>query len=185
MQFILDNLSALLIASGILLSLAAVNHRTQLATIETSAFHNLKQQQLAFIELLQHDLNAVVSVSSTSVDPNTGEFQITTQPDPGSAAVRQVAYTRTSVVHANGTTYDRIARHVDGIESGTSASFVTGWSMQLLNGEGKSVGSAPDGRQIAVYLELTFPAPVERQTVGGSKWQMTFYPPLLQRETTI
>lgn len=185
MQFILDNLAALLIASGILLSLAAVNHRSQLATIETSTYHSLKQQQLAFIELLQHDLNAVVSVGSTSVDPSTGAFQMTTQPDPGSAAVRQVAYTRTSVEHANGRTYERIVRHVDGVESGSSPSFVTGWSIQLLNGEGRPVGSAPDGRQIAVFLDLTYPAPVEGQTVRGSKWQMTFYPPLLQQETTI
>ena len=185
MQFILDNLSALLIASGILLSLAAVNHRTQLATIETGAFHNLKQQQLAFIELLEHDMNAAVDVASTSVDPGTGVFRLTTRPDPSSPDVRETTYTRTTIVHENGTSYERIVRRIDGVEAGSSPSFVTGWRMQLLNGEGKPVGSARDGRQISVYLELTYPAPAERQTVLESTWQMTFHPPLLQQKTTI
>lgn len=186
MQFILDNLSAILIASAIFLTLAGVNLRTQMAAVDSGAFYALKQQQLSFIEVVQHDLNAAVSFSSISVDPGSGTFRFHTRPDPASTAIGEVTYTQIPAKEVDGVAYVRIARYVDGVESGSSAPFVTRWNMQLLNGEGNPVSSAANGREVAVSIELTYPAPAEvRQTMRQATWETTFHPPLLQQNVTI
>lgn len=184
MQFILDNLAALLIGLGIMLSLAAISQDRQVATVESGLYYALKQQQLSFIEIVQHDINAATSVTSTSVDPATGAFQFSTRPDPSSDVVRTVAYVRVPV-DGSGTAYYRVVRYVDGKESGASAPIVTSWRMELRNGEGEPVASAADGREIAVHLEVAHPTAVAAQALQKSKWEMTFHPPLLYQKTTI
>ena len=186
MHFIFDNLSAILIGSAIFLTLAAVDQRSRMATVDSSMFYALKQQQLSFIEIIQHDLNAAVSVNSISIDPASGAFRFQTRPDPASPVVGEVVYTRIPVDEVDGVAYVRIARSVNGVESGSSAPFVTGWNIQLLNGEGNPVNSVANGREITVSIKLAFPAsPDVRQTVRESSWEMTFHPPLLQQNITI
>lgn len=185
MQVIFDNIAALVIGSVVMLILGAVHQRGQHAAVEANAFYALKQQQLTFVQVLQHDLNSAVSLTSASIDPASGSFTFQTRPDPAGTALRGVTYRRVAEQQPDGSTAERIVRMVDGKESGATGPFVTRWAIQVRNGEGKAVSSAVDGREIAVSIELTYPTSSKTDAVEKLTFDMTFYPPLLQQRTTI
>lgn len=184
MQFIFDNLAAILIAGVLFLVLVAVNQRSRVAAVETSNYYALKQQQLSFVETVKRDLQNVTSLDTVTEDPTTLEFRFTARTDPSVSAEHSVVYRREAVGTRDGHNLYQIIRSVDGVSAGGSMSTMLNWVIVAQNEEGLQVPNVDDARQIFLRFEALNPYS-EGETVGRSRWEATFRPPLLQQATTI
>lgn len=184
MQFIFDNLSAILIAGVLFLILVAVNHRTRISAVEASTYYSLKQQQLSFVEILKRDMQNVTELQSITEDTTTLEFRFRARTDPADSNIRTVVYRREFVKEVEGTPLYQIRRVVDGVADGGSASAIVSWQMVAQNEEGVKVSDVANARQVFVRFEAASPS-TEGQTIGRSKWEASFRPPLLQQATSI
>lgn len=184
MQFIFDNLSAILIAGVLFLILVAVNHRTRVATVESSNYYALKQQQLSFVEVLKRDMQNVTQLQSITEDPMTMEFRFNARTDPSDPSEHTIVYRRESAGEQEGYTVYQIRRYVDGLPDGGSMSTIMAWHIIAQNEDGNPVTDVDNARQIYLGFEAFNPFS-EGETVGRSKWEATFRPPLLQQATNI
>lgn len=184
MQFVLDNLSAVLIAGVLFLILVGVNHRSRIAAVESSNFYALKQQQLSFVELLKRDMQNVTAFESTTEDPITNEYRFTARTDPADPAEHQVVYRRVLQGTQDGANLYKIQRLVDGVEIGGSMATLVTWEIVSQNDEGVQVDDPANARQVFIRFEAMNPFQ-EGETVDRSRWQATFRPPLLQQATSI
>lgn len=184
MQFVFDNLSAILIAGVLFLILVAVNHRTRMSGVETATYYSMKQQQLSFVETLKRDLQNVAEIETVSEDPITLEFRFHARTDPANPAVRPVVYRRTFVGERDGVSFYQIRRFVDGIDDGGSPSTIVSWEIVAQNEEGVMVSDVANASQVFVRFEAAAPI-AEGQTIGRSRWEASFRPPLLQQANSI
>lgn len=184
MQFIFDNLSAILIAGVLFLILVAVNHRTRVAAVESSNYYALKQQQLSFIEVLKRDMQNVTELQTITEDPMTMEFRFLARTDPSDPKDHTIVYRRVSAGEQEGYTVYQIRRYVDGSADGGSMATMLNWSIVAQNEEGNQVTNVENARQLFLRFEALNPF-AEGETIGRSRWEATFRPPLLQQATSI
>lgn len=184
MQFIFDNLSAILIAGVLFLILVAVNHRTRVAAVESSNYYALKQQQLSFVEMLKRDMQNVTELQSITEDPMTLEFRFRARTNPADANEHDVLYRRESAGEQEGKTVYQIKRYVDGSSDGGSMATMVSWTIIAQNEQGVQVTDVNNARQ--VFLRFEALNPFEKgETIANSQWETTFRPPLLQQATSI
>lgn len=184
MQFIFDNLSAILIAGVLFLILVAVNHRTRVATVESSNYYALKQQQLSFVEVIKRDMQNITELQTITEDPMTLEFRFRARTDPSDMNDHAIVYRREAAEVKEGQTLYQIRRIVDGMSDGGSMSTIIVWHIVAQNEEGVQVTNVNNARQI--YLRFEALNPFEKgETVGKSQWETTFRPPLLQEAPSI
>jgi hypothetical protein len=184
MQFIFDNLTAVLIAGVLFLILVGVNQRSRIAVVETSSYYALKQQQLSFVEVLQRDMQNVTSLESISEDPVTLEFRFHARTDPSDPVDREVIYRRIATGQQGELTTYQVRRLVGGVPDGGSMSTMVVWQIVAQNEEGVPVGDVANARQVFVRLEAVNPFE-PGETVGRSRWEATFRPPMLQQAASI
>lgn len=184
MQFIFDNLSAILIAGVLFLVLVAVNHRSRVAAVETSNYYSLKQQQLSFVETLKRDMQNVTALETVAEEPATLEFRFSARTNPADASDHDVTYRRQSAGMKEGKNVYVVKRYVDGVADGGSMSTILTWQIVAQNEEGVAVLDVANARQIYIYFETLNPFS-KSETVESSRWEATFRPPLLQQATTI
>lgn len=184
MQFVFDNLSAILIAGVLFLILVAVNHRSRVAAVESSNYYSLKQQQLSFVDMLKHDMQNVTELQTITEDPMTMEFRFRARTDPADASDHLIVYRRVSVTQQEGHTVYQIRRIVDGNYDGGSMSTIVSWNIIAQNEEGVQVTDVNNARQLFLHFEALNPFE-KGETVGRSRWEATFRPPLLQQATNI
>lgn len=184
MQFILDNLVAIMIAGVLFLILVAVNHRSQTATIESSNYYSLKQQELTFVETLKRDMQNVTHLESITEDPMTLEFRFRARTAPNDTTSRTVVYRRVFKKMHDTVSLYQVRRFVNGTQDGGSMSTLVAWEMIAQNEEGVKVTDADNARQVYVRFEAVNPFQ-EGETIDRSRWEATFRPPLLQQATSI
>ena len=184
MQFIFDNLTAILIAGVLFLVLVAVNHRSRISAVETSNYYALKQQQLSFVEILKRDMQNATALETATEDAVVLEFRFTARTDPNDAAEHDVIYRREYVKEEQGHDLYQVMRYVDGVADGGSMPTILTWQIIAQNEEGVQVTDVGNARQIFVHFEAVNPF-AEGETIGRSRWEATFRPPLLQLATTI
>ena len=70
MHFLLDNLIATLVAGSVFLILIGINHRNQQAAFEAVNFYAMRQQQIAFIDMLKRDMQNVTRLETATEQGN-------------------------------------------------------------------------------------------------------------------
>ena len=184
MQLIFDNLVAVMIAGVLFLMLVAVNHRSQMAAVESSNYYALKQQELTFVETLKRDMQNVTNLQSITEDPMMLEFRFQARTDPADTTRRSVIYRRVYKGVQEGHNLYQVNRIVEGTSDGGSMSTIVDWKIIAQNEEGVQVSDVANARQIYVRFEALNPFK-EGETVDRSRWEATFRPPLLQQATSI
>lgn len=184
MQLIFDNIVAVMIAGVLFLILVAVNHRSQMAAVETSNYYALKQQELSFVEMLKRDMQNVTDLQSITEDPMTLDFSFKARTDPADTTRKQVVYRRVVKGLHDGTQLYQVQRFVEGMPDGGSMSTISKWTMVAQNEQGGQVSDIANARQIFIQFEAMNPFQ-EGETVDKSRWEATFRPPLLQQANTI
>lgn len=184
MQLIFDHLTATLVAGVLLLMLVGVNMRTRVAAFEVQSFYMLRQQQLNFIDVLEHDLQNIAEVVSVEEDPSLFTFTFRGRTDPADPAVYDIVYRRTWVETRNGVNFYRIERLVDGVAAGGSMSTITAWQIEARNEEGETVADAANARQVYIRFEAALPFR-EGDTVERVRWESTYRPPMIQNKEHI
>ena len=184
MQFVFDNISAILVAGVLFLVLVAVNHRSRVAAVESSNYYALKQQQLSFVDVLKHDMQNITQLQTITEDPLTMEFRFRARTDPSDTNDHAVIYRRESVTQQEGVTVYQIRRYVDGNYDGGSMSTIVTWNIIAQNQEGIQVTDVDNARQLFLHFESLNPFE-KGETIGRSRWEATFKPPLLQQITNI
>lgn len=190
MHFLYDNLSAQIIAAGMMLLLLSINVRSQRAVQDVTSFYALRSQQLAFIEVMERDLRNVTALTSTHEDSVSLAFQFQALTDSSSSIPHQVAYRRVWVRRVEGVDHYKIERYVDGVAAGGSPSILVDWQIEARNAEGAPVDDPADARQVQVRFEALSLA--RRQRVEGkleqerrARWSGSYRPPLIQQMETI
>ena len=180
MQIIFDNLIATMVGALIFMILVAVNHRSQMTTVEASTFYALNSQSMNFVFTLQRDMQGMSSVETITEEDST--FTFFAQTDFADTTKQRIEYRRTRVGQRDTLDLYQIQRYVDGIFAGGSAGTLVDWEVVARNAQGGAILNTADARQVFVRFEATIP--VERQVeVGNTEWESTFRPPLLQDTT--
>lgn len=180
MHFLLDNLSAQIIAGGLLVILLGIQMRGQRAVQEVTSFYALRNQQLAFVEFMKRDMRNVTQVQSTQENPSDGTFTFQARTDPGLTTPHTVVYRRVWQRKVGGLDQYRVERYVDGALDGMSLSTITAWQIEARNADGVAVGAPADARQIFVHFEAVNPF-TSGTAVDHSRWEASFRPPLIQQ----
>ena len=184
MQLIFDNLVAVMIAGVLFLILVAVNHRSQMAAVETSNYYAMKQQELTFVETLKRDMQNVTDLETITEDIMMLEFRFKARTDPADTTRRSVIYRRIYQGERKGESLYQVKRIVEGTSDGGSMATIVDWEIVAQNEEGVQVSDVANARQIYVRFEALNPFQ-EGETVDKSRWEATFRPPLLQQATSI
>lgn len=182
MHFLLDNLIATIVAGSIFLILVGVNHRNQQAAFESVNFYSMRQQQLAFVDLLKRDMQNVTQLETATEQGNEFILFVT---EPNTSNEIRVIYRRESVVD---TDYFRIQRYeIRGgspVPSGRSSDTVSYWHIRGRNSSGQPVVDPDAATQIYVNFEMGAPFR-EGRTVKRARWDAAFRPPMLQPNVSI
>lgn len=181
MQLILDNLSATLIGSVILMTLLLINFRNQSAAVESTGNYALNRQMLDFTEVLQRDLQNVSSVESLAETDSA--FAFFAQVEEDDTTKYRVVYERSQVGTRDNLPLYRIERFVDGVSSGSSMGVVTEWEIAALDAAGSQAVDPDQAQQITVRVRMITPFEVPGQEATGlteTDWEATFHPELLQ-----
>jgi len=182
MQFILDNISATIVGSTILLMLVATNHRNMLASTEATSFYMMSKQSLEFTYTLKHDLQNVSKVV-TITENSDSTFTFWAQTDPADTSKHEVKYVRSKTGVRDSTDLFQIERFVDNVYAGGSLSTMTEWNIEALNEQGNAIANVNDARQIYVGFKMALPIPSTGQigpAVDHLSWEATFQPKLIQ-----
>ncbi|MEX0822341.1 MAG: hypothetical protein WD021_09370 [Rhodothermales bacterium] len=184
MQLIFDNLVAIMIAGVMFLILVGVNQRSRVASIESSGYYAMKQQELNFIETLKRDMQNVTNLLNTGEDPVTLEFKFQARTDAIDTTRRTIVYRRVFQTERDGEDLYQVQRFVDGASDGGSMATLVDWEIVAQNDEGVAVSNVANARQVFVHFEAVNPFE-QGETIDKSRWEATFRPPLLQQATSI
>lgn len=179
MQLLLDNLTATIIASVIVLMMMVVKLRGQETLAETTAFYAMTKQGETFAKVVRRDMQGLADVYTVEEDPadSTFRFKGRVGNDP---TLYDITYRREWVKSRDGVDFYQIKRLVDGQPAGNSGPIVTDWEIQALNKDGLPItdpSKTADCRQVYVQVEVASSF-FETETVKRVNWESTFYPPL-------
>jgi hypothetical protein len=182
MHFLLDNLIATIVAGSIFLILVGVNHRNQQAAFESVNFYAMRQQQIAFVDLLKRDMQNVTRLE-TAAEQGTDFVLFVTEPNTSNEI--RVIYRREAVA---GTNFYRIQRYeIQGasqVAAGRSPDTVSSWQIVGRNAANQPVLDPTAATQVYVNVEMGAPFR-EGKTVKRARWDAAFRPPMLQPNVSI
>lgn len=189
MQFLIDNLTATIITSIIIIMAMTVNIRTQQTMTETTSFHAMMKQSESFIQIIRRDMQGITEVqtvvgSAASDDEfcfmgiigtNTIPDEICYRPTEVSAAYIEVTSDSTVEVPIYSLT-----RTVWGEPSGGTIDMFTSWEVQCFSGNDTlRVG---DVASTCTSMSVSFEA-IPRlgniSSVAQMQWEARFFPPIL------
>jgi hypothetical protein len=183
MHFLIDNLVASIIAGSIFMILVGVSHRNQQAAFESVNFYAMRQQQIAFVDLLKRDMQNVTRIETAAEVGTDFVMHVT---DPGTSNENRVIYRREAV---SGTDFYRIQRYVEtspGViaPSGRSPETVSFWHIRARNAASQAVSDPDAATQIYVKFEMGAPYR-EGRTVKRARWDAAFRPPMIQPNVSL
>lgn len=196
MQFLLDNLTASIIAATMFMMMLSVNVRTQQSLTETTAFYAVTAQTESFTQILRRDMQGIVEILDNAnglegdtthafsfrgtIGNDLNEYIITYTPEH--------IKTRTTIIESDyqkrdtlTTSFYRIKRTVDGAEAGGSGDILTNWEMKCRNASGQYTTDPDVCAQVEVVLEAASPLG-DMMTVTRLNWGSVFHPEVLQEK---
>jgi len=182
MHFLLDNLIATLVAGSVFLILIGINHRNQQAAFEAVNFYAMRQQQIAFIDMLKRDMQNVTRLETATEQGNEFILFVT---EPSTSNEIRVIYRREPVI---GTDYVRIQRYeIQGssqVAAGRSADTISHWQIVARNAASQPVVDPTAATQVYINFEMGAPFR-EGRIVKRARWDAAFRPPMLQPNVSI
>ena len=181
MQFIYDNIIAVLVASVVLLIIASNLQAGQKESIDATAFYSLNRHVASFKEVVLNDARCLSRV--TSVSEVDSSFQFFARVPPGSSAEQLVDYRRTLGEVYDGVQTYRIERFVDGQPDGGTAFQLVDWQIEFLDASGAPASGPDDAAGLHVRLDAM--TPIARSAASSpsefedSRWETIIYPPIL------
>jgi hypothetical protein len=181
MQFIYDNIIAVLVASVVLLIIASNLQAGQKESIDATAFYSLNRHVASFNEVVLNDARSLSR--PLSVQEVDSSFQFFALVSPGSSAEQLVEYRRTLGEVYDGVQTYRIERFVDGQPDGGAAFELVDWQIEFLDITGVPA-SGPDDAA-GLHLRLDAMTPIGRSAASSpsefedSRWETIIYPPIL------
>ena len=190
MHILLDNLTATMIATAVILMVIAANLRGRTAMTDATAFYAMIHQQEEFGQILARDLNSVSSLQATAL--RTSDSTFTFRGFIGNSSTERTItykYRLTRVQH--GMRYHRVERYVDGQLDGGSGDIITGLKIEARDAFGAPVANTDAAKQIFVRFAVASltardqanPVAQARRAqrrVETSYWESSFSPVLLQ-----
>jgi hypothetical protein len=189
MQFLYDNVMAILVGSAVLLILGAIHLRTQNAGAEAGMYYMNRVQTMTLINMIERDFPNIgagvnpqtqTMISGYSWSENERRFEFFAAIDSAAGApVQRIQY---RVVPAENQTCDRsqvqcyeVQRLIDsgaGFElTGRSNAFVTDFEIELF----PTSSPLRDVREVRVRLAALSPSGAN-STVGRTSWETRFRP---------
>lgn len=183
MQLILDNLTALLVTSTLLVILLVVHQRNQGVQVQETNHTALRKHQVNFVQTLQRDIAGIYRLETTEEQPDSS-FAFWTRLATSTDTVR-VVYRRWKVGERDGTDLYQILRYESpsgsltrSNHSGGSIPSLTDWNIVALNRDGNPPEGASDARQVRIRFEALAPFDDGGELVRRP-WESTFYPVML------
>ena len=190
MHIVWENLTAMLLLMGITGTLLVINANNQETLAESTAYYMLRNDGIAFMDLIKRDLKGVEEVHTYSAASGSFRFDTFLGEDTTASTIEyrrkqvgQVEYTREAgdSTRAEATMLYQIERYVNGTLWGGSPASVADFQMQALNEQNDPLGGGDDlgsCRKIFVYFEIASPY-LEMKTVDRMRWETTYVPPML------
>lgn len=183
MQLILDNLTALLVTSTLLVILLVVHQRNQSVQIQETNHSALRKHQVNFVQTLQRDISGIYRLETTEEQPDS-TFSFWTRLASSTDTVR-VVYKRRKVGERAGVDLYQVLRYessgvsfITSNHDGGSIPSLTDWNIVALNRDGNPPEGADDARQVHVRFEALAPFEGGEELVRRP-WEATFYPAML------
>lgn len=190
MQFIFDNLVALLIGTVVLLILLGLMTDWSTESMDRTRQHMTRESQRALAEMFERDIlnvGANVPVGSPMILENsTGNFSFYSAVN-GTGVAKQIDYKLIPVSQPDGSTLYQIERWVDGAYSGGSSVYFRWFEVKLLDASNNAVTTAPytDARKVVVRFQSVLPytssIETERASLRHLNWESVYQPTLLAR----
>lgn len=185
MQLILDNLTALLVTSTLLVILLVVHQRNQNVQVQETNYSALRKHQVNFVQTLQRDISGIYRIETTEEQPDS-TFSFWTRL-PSSMDTVRVVYQRRKVGERAGQDLYQVLRYESPTGSLTSSNHdggsipsLTDWNIMVLNRDGNPPEGAEDARQVHIRFEALTPFD-DGEKLVRRPWEATFYPVMLNR----
>lgn len=186
-----DNLTATLIAGAIFLIFVAVVQQSQGGLFDSTSSSTLREQQLAFIDILVRDIRGMTGAVDIEEDPDEKTFTFYSR--VGEDTTTQIiTYKRESVGEYEGIDFYRIERYTEdrwggstSTRDGGSAGTITSWTIEGRNRDNQkpAEGKTDEVEQVFVRFEMN-----SRYDVGadeGRTWKATFRPNQLREDKSL
>ena len=181
MQFIFDNIIAVMVGGVVLLILAVNLQAGQKESIDATAFYGLNRHVASFKDDVLNDVRSLSR--ALSVQEVDSSFQFFARVSTGNSAEQLVEYRRTlGEVYDNVQTYP-VERFVDGQSDGGTAFQLVDWQMEFLDASGAPASGPDDAAGLHVRLDAM--TPIARSAASSpsefedSRWETIIYPPIL------
>lgn len=197
MQFLLDNVVAMIVGGVILLILAMMTLRKNDAAVASHSMEALREQQLTFIETLRRDLQNVYDVGATHDVAGAGTaftFHARIVDEADNVLDRRITYVNEVVGTRGGATLYRVQRwegapavgtvgvQAGDVAAGASMPTLTAWTIRARNEEGQNVADPANTKQIYVRFEALPPLDDDAVVIDRTRFETTFRPVLLQTD---
>ncbi len=181
MQFIFDNLIAMMVTGVIILILATNYQSSRRESIDTTAYYSLNRSVSSFKEVVNRDLRCLSGVVSLSeVDSS---FQFFARVSPGGSTEHLVEYRRTLGELYDGVQTFRISRLVDGQPDGETAFELTDWQLQILDDDGLPATGPENADRVHFAFEAMTPLALTSASTPSddvnSRFEAVIHPPIL------
>lgn len=195
MHIIWENLTAMLLLLGITATLLVINANNQQTLAESTAYYLMRNDGLAFMDLIKRDLKGATEVNSYSAAGGTFRFETFIGNETSASTIEYKRKLVGQVEHvqeeSDSTWVEtirlyQIERYVNGTLWGGSPSTVADFQMKALNEQNDALQGGDDlgsCRKIYVYFEMASPH-VDIEAVDRMRWETTYVPPSLS-ETAI
>jgi hypothetical protein len=196
MHIIWENLTAMLLMLGVTATLLVINANNQETLAESTAYYLLRNDGLAFMDLIKRDLKGAEEVKTYSAA--SGSFRFDTFIGNETTA-STIEYRRTQVGVVQHTrrrsdstwvesiTLYQIERYVNGNLWGGSPASISDFQMQALNEQNDALTSGDDlgsCRKIFVHFEIASPY-IDIEAIDRLRWETTYVPPLLSESSIL
>jgi hypothetical protein len=181
MQFIFDNIIAVLVASAVLLILAVNLQAGQKESMDATAFHGLNRQVASLTEVVLNDVRSLSRVVSVGEVDNS--FKFYSRVSAGGTTEHLVEYRRTLGEIHDGVQIYHIERLVDGQRDGGAAFELVEWQIEFLDNVGVPTSDPAEVVSIRIVLDttttITRSAATSQSDFVDSRWEAIIHPPIL------
>ena len=183
MQFILDNIAAIIVAAVVSLILLSLQLQAGEAMVDQTSYYAAKESSLSMSEMVEDDFQNIgtgVPVGTdifTNVSATVVEFRrLINVTDITYSTVRYEAFP-TDTIDVEGTEVPlfEVQRSVDGVYSGKGPSRMSAFMVELRDAAGTPVVSWGDAE--AIYVQFTMIPPyTDENFMRQTSWGRTFRP---------
>ncbi len=187
MQFILDNIAALLVYTAIAVAIAVIGLRSTQSTTEITIASISKKQTLEFVDILEQEINLIgtgtvqkITNVTTNGDGQTTDFTFWWSDGVTDYEVQyQLVTVDSTTVRGETFARYRMDRYVNGTPDGAGPSTLRDFRIVPLDASG-GVTDAASAIMVRAQVVNTYPlGDLDKMYLGRTLWGTTLTPPNL------